>query len=97
MTIERHIFFARDQNAGEPFDAFVTDLKLKAKTCEFGALKESLVKDGIVGGIQNDHTRARLLRESDLTLSKAEDICRAAEATEAQMKMMIEEGGVNAE
>ena len=96
VTIERHIFFARDQNTGEPFDAFVTDLKLKAKTCEFGALKESLVKDRIVGGIQNDQTRARLLRESDLTLSKAEDICRAAEATEAQMKMMIEEGGVNA-
>ena len=59
-------------------------------------MKESLIKDRIEGGIQNDQTRARLLRESDLTLSKAEDICRAAEATEAQMKMMNEESGVNA-
>jgi len=96
ITIERHVFFARNQHDGETFDSFVTDLKLKAKTCEFATLKDSLIKDKIVGGILSDQVRARLLREADLTLSKAEDICRAAEATEKQLKLMSEENSVNA-
>ena len=88
ITIERHIFFSRNQNEGETFDVFVTDLKLKAKSCEFGELKEALIKDRIVGGVHSDHLRTRLLREADLTLTKAQDICRAAEASEAQVKIM---------
>jgi len=91
VTIERHVFFTRNQRAGETFDVFLTDLKLKAKSCEFEQLKDSLIKDRLVGGILSDHVRGRLLRESDLTLRKAEDICRAAEATEAQLKLMNEE------
>ncbi|KAK7111890.1 hypothetical protein V1264_011443 [Littorina saxatilis] len=91
VTIERHVFFTRNQKAGETFDVYLTDLKLKAKSCEFGQLKDSLIKDRLVGGILSDQVRGRLLREADLTLKKAEDICRAAEATEAQLKLMNEE------
>ena len=35
--------------------------------------------------------RARLLREPDLSLNKAKDLCRAAEIAGLQMKMMKEE------
>ena len=91
VTIERHIFFTRDQQPGEQLDTFVTDLKLKSKSCEFGTLTDSLIKDRIVGGIRSDLVRARLLREPDLSLKKAQDICRAAEATEMQLKLMSEE------
>ncbi|XP_055872154.1 uncharacterized protein LOC129923716 [Biomphalaria glabrata] len=95
VTIERHVFFQRSQHEGESFDNFVTDIKLKAKTCEFDLLKDSLIKDRIVGGIRNENTRARLLREPDLDLNKAENICRAAEETEWQLKLMNEESGVH--
>ena len=88
VTIERHIFFSRNQSEGEQFDVFLTDLKLKAKTCEFENLKESLIKDKIVSGIRNDQLRSRLLRENDLTLKRAEEICRAAELSELQLKLM---------
>ena len=61
VTVERHMFFSRNQGEGESFDTFITDLKLKAKTCEFENLTESLIKDRIVAGVNNEYLRARLL------------------------------------
>ena len=36
-------------------------------------MKESLIKDEVVGGVRSDQLRARLSREANLTLLKAED------------------------
>ena len=91
ITYERHIFNMRNQQAGENIDAYVTDLKNKAKLCEFGDLQESLIRDRIVCGVKTDTVRARLLREPDLSLRKAIDICRAAETSETQMKSLSDE------
>lgn len=91
----RHMFFTRAQKQGESIDTYVTDLKNKAKDCEFGALHDSLVRDRIVCGIINDQVRGRLLREADLTLDKAVDISRASEITTTQVKARTEEVEVN--
>lgn len=77
----RHMFFTRVQGPSETIDTYVTDLKNKAKDCEFGDLCDSLIRDRIVCGIRDDQVRARLLREADLTLVKALDVCRASELT----------------
>jgi hypothetical protein len=66
----------RSQSSEETIDSYVTDLKHKAKDCEFGDLTDSLIRDRIVCGIRDDNVRARLLREADLTLEKAIDTCR---------------------
>ena len=42
-------------------------------------------------GIRDGHVKTRLLRESDMNLTKACDICRAAEATAVQMKSLSED------
>ena len=47
ITWERHVFNTRNQQPGETIDQYVTDLRNKAKTCEFGELTESLIKDRI--------------------------------------------------
>lgn len=94
ITYLRHVFFTRVQGKSEPTDAYVTDLKNKAKECEFEQLTESLIRDCIVCGVANDQVRARLLREPDLPLSKAIDICRANEATQSHMKALHEENEV---
>ncbi len=47
-------FFTRAQGPNETIDAYVTDLKNKAKDCEFGRLTEDLIKDRIVCGVNND-------------------------------------------
>ena len=49
VTYERYLFFSCTQNS-RTIDAFVTDLSMKAKTCEFGTLYDSLIKDRIVCG-----------------------------------------------
>lgn len=94
---ERHVFNTRNQQAGEMVDQYITDLKTKAKSCEFGSLTDSLIEDCIVCGIIDDRTRSRLLREPDLSLQKALDICRANEATATQMKLLTASGGASIE
>ena len=68
ITLERHIFNTRTQQPGESIDHYVTDLRKKASSCEFGTLHDSLIRDRIVCGICSDHTRSRLLKEADLAL-----------------------------
>lgn len=42
---------SRMQQPGETFDCFVTDLKRKVQSCDFGDLKDSMIRDQIVYGI----------------------------------------------
>lgn len=91
LTFERHKFFMCNQVPTETFDQFVTELRTKAATCEFGELRESLIKDRIVCGIADDSLKERLLRIADLDLKKAIDICRAAEYSKSQIKSIKDE------
>ena len=52
-TVERYKFVSRFQNPGEPLEKFITNLKLLATTCNFGDLKDSLVRHRIICGIQD--------------------------------------------
>nr|XP_022295054.1 uncharacterized protein K02A2.6-like [Crassostrea virginica] len=72
----------------EPIDNYLTDLRNKAQPCEFEHLSDGLIRDRIVCGIKDEVCRARLLRESDLTLKKAIDICRAQEMSTKQLKSL---------
>lgn len=56
ITWERHVFNTCNQEVGETIDQYVTKLKTKARSCEFGALKDSLIRDRIVCGIISDKT-----------------------------------------
>ncbi|KAL4708473.1 hypothetical protein ACJJTC_014081 [Scirpophaga incertulas] len=78
VTVERHKFFTRSQQQSESIEQYVFDLRKLAQTCEFGELRDDLIKDRLVCGIYNSAIRERLLREDDLTLPKAMEICQAA-------------------
>ena len=69
------------------FDTFVTDLRRRAEFCDFGAIKDSLIRDQIVVGINDPKLRERLLRETDLTLEKAIKLCRITEQSKEQLKI----------
>lgn len=79
ITFVRHQFFVRDQLSHETIDQYVTDLKNRAKDCEFGELVESLIKDRLVCGFRDKHLREKLIGESNLDLEKALNISRAME------------------
>lgn len=78
-TVERYRFFVRNQGSDENIDKYVTDLRMLASTCNFGQIKDSLIRDRIVCGISSSVLRERLLREQDLTLEKCVQICRATQ------------------
>ena len=88
LPYTRFKFFTYNQVNGQTIDEYVTELKSRCRHCEFGTLKESLIRDRIVAGIQDAKVRERLLRETDLSLDKAVSMCRASEATKKQVEEM---------
>jgi len=69
------------------FDIYATDLRRRAEYYDFGAIKDSLIRDQIVVGINDPKLRERLLRETDLTLEKAIKLCRITEQSKEQSKI----------
>ena len=58
-------------------------MKARSQHCEFGDLREILIRDKIVLGVQDKKIQERLLRETDLSIDKAISICHAAEEVKA--------------
>ncbi|XP_068752825.1 uncharacterized protein [Montipora capricornis] len=54
--------------------------------CEFGALKDEMIRDRLVCCITENSVRQKLLQEPKLSLKKCLDICRSAKATSAHLK-----------
>lgn len=88
---ERYLFRRRVQAEGEPFEPFARDLRHLSKSCNFGVMEESMIRDQIVFGTSDDKVRQKLLRDKDLTLLKAEQVCKAAELSEAQNQIWARE------
>ena len=63
-------------------------MRKRAEHGEFAELKNSLIRDKIVIGVCDKKTQERLLRESELSLEKALQICRAAEEIKIQTDEM---------
>ncbi|KAK5641094.1 hypothetical protein RI129_009641 [Pyrocoelia pectoralis] len=89
VTYERHVFFTRNKKSNESFDEYVTELRQLANTCDFGQLTDSLIRDRLILGIQDKEIKDRLLKEKDLTLTKAAEICRIEETTAVQLTQII--------
>ena len=88
VIYERYCFNNRKQESGESFDMYLTALRTLAKTCNFGSLKDELIRDRIVCGICDTGTRKKLLQELKLTLQKCINVCQSAETTATQIKVM---------
>ncbi|KAI8438613.1 hypothetical protein MSG28_011051 [Choristoneura fumiferana] len=91
LTVERHRFFTRNQVDGETIEQYAYDLKKLSSSCEFGDLCDSLIKDRLVCGVTSKAIRERLLREEDLTLTKAMEICRAAIVSKIYSEKIVQE------
>lgn len=80
-TFERYSFFKRNQEAGESMNTYITAVMKLANTCNFGALKDSHIRDRLVHGIRDDGVRQKLLGKKTLTLEKCLDILRSSQVT----------------
>lgn len=90
-TMNRHVFFNTDKKESESFDDFVTSLRRLSQDCNFGGLRDSLIRDQIIRGIHEKNVRERLLKESDLDLNKCINICKTYELAAKQLKEFKEE------
>ena len=88
---ERHCLWSRNQGNGELIDQWIKDLWTKAKLCEFGDQKDLMIRDEIMFSGQWWARQRETFWESDLSLSKALDMCRATETTRVQLKAMTSE------
>lgn len=88
---ERYRFNKRDQEPNESLDAYVTALRTLAKTCNFGVLENSLIRDRIVIGVRDSQARKKLLQVSKLTLKECIDICRSYETSSQKLKEINQE------
>ena len=75
----------------------MTQLKKLSSDCEFGELKNSLIKDIIVIGVIDDSWRERMLREPNLTLEKAIALRQFAEQTKIHTKELKQKAELNKE
>ena len=84
-------FNLRSQQENEPVEAFITDLFNLAEHCNFGSLREELIRDRIVVGIR-DKNLSQL--ESDLTLEKAVNLVRQRKTVRKQKFLNAEEKSI---
>ena len=61
-------------------EQFITSLYNLVETCDFGDLKNEMIRDRIVVGIQDQALSERLQTVADLTLEKAKTLVRQREA-----------------
>ena len=50
VTFERYVFNNRTQNVGEAFEENLSDLRRLSKSCDYGTVEESILRDRTVVG-----------------------------------------------
>ena len=95
LVVDRHRFLTRDQASGESIDQYITELRTLAAACKWGELKDDLICSRIMSGISSRTVRERLLRESELSLKRAVQICQVAELSKEHLKLFGSEANVS--
>ena len=90
VIFERAKFNLRSQQDGESVDNFITDLYCLAEYCEFGTLRDDLIRDRIVVGIKDKKLSEQLQLDSKLTLEKAITKTRQSETVKKQQTFLQE-------
>ena len=90
VIFERAKFNLRSQQEGETVDVFITNLFNLAEHCNFGVLREELIRDRIVVGIRDKAMSEKLQLEADLTLEKAVNFARQKENVRKQQGFLRE-------
>ena len=88
ITYERYTFNIREQQ-NENIETYYAELKKLAKSCEFGELTNSLIKDRMIIGMKDDALRQRFLQEStdrELSAEKVVEATKIKEISKTQMQ-----------
>ena len=76
LVYERYVFNICVQKEGQNVDSYVTELRHKAQTCDYGELKDSLIRDRIVVGINSTQLKEKMLQSAWSQLSLGVSLLR---------------------
>ena len=85
VVYEHFLFWKMEQNETN-IDQFVVDLRTQARNCEFSDQEDYMIRDRVVLGCSNVGLQEHLLRETNVSLKKAIEICRSSEVSKMQIK-----------
>ena len=89
-VIQRLQFYSRDRKPEESVSMYVAELRSLAVYCNFEGTLKKMLRDCLVGGINNNRTRKRLLQEKDLNFQRALEIAQALEVAERDERKLVE-------
>ena len=92
LVYERANFNRANQLCDESAEQFITRLHQMADSCEFGELKNEMIRDRLVIGIRDEQLSERLQLEPNLTLTKAEKLVRQRCAVSEQQRSLNTRG-----
>ena len=94
IALLRYKFLTYKQKEGQRFDKFMSQLKKTFSDCEFGELKNSLIKDIAVIGVISNSLKERILRGQNLTLRKAIALRLSAKEMKIYGKELKQQAGI---
>ena len=84
LIFERARFHKRVQESGESMDSFIKALYDLIQHCEYGDLKEELIRDRLVVGLRDQALSEKLQLDEKLTLDTAKRTCLRHESIKKQ-------------
>ena len=91
VIFERARFNHRTQEDEESVEQFITSLYSLVDNCEYGNMKEELIRDRLVVGIKDVSLSEKLQMDEALTLDKAKKLVRQREAVKEQQSFLKRE------
>ena len=94
IPFERFSFNIRNQEPGESFEKYVTQLRLLARNCEFENKiinSDEILRDRILFGMRDVVVRKKLLMKPKITLRDVLLACRTEELSNRHVKALHEE------
>jgi len=101
LTLTRFQFFNMSQQDDQSVEQFITEVKLKAKMCEFEKEKENIsecmIRDRIICGISDKALQENILRThlEDIKLEKVIKLCRVSSEAKQQAQSLNDQSSVN--
>lgn len=88
IIFERAQFNSRSQKEGEPVEDYITALYVLAEHCNYGTLKEELIRDRLVVGLRDARLSEKLQLNPELTLERAVTEVRQSENVKKQQNTL---------
>lgn len=88
IVVSRYKFHSSSQN-GDTIDVYLMKLRRLSEGCQFGNQKDSLIRDKLLFGLDDEKERERLMRETDEKLS-LEYVIRSLRVAEKSGRLKLQ-------